>query len=325
MVSIIIPVYNTSSELLKYSVGSALAQTLEDVEIVIVDDGSVKEDTLQYLHELEAQAMSQVSIIHVKNVGPSSARWIGIQHARGEYVVFLDGDDMLHELCCERLLKLIESEASDLAEVKGKVVYDLKNVNNRETIGDGTVTVIEGRDRLMEQFVRSCELPIGWNIWAKIYKRDIFLKRYTVRPELHRGQELPAIAEYLSGCSRMVYREEELYYYNKGNEQSATRQRTYITLTVAKSWDAVYQVCEKQGYCDLLELLGKIVCENIIGVVAGAGHNHASGQIPEYSALLRKYRKYITALDHVNKVKMLIIMYAPGIYVRKARREEKKG
>lgn len=324
MVSIIIPVYNTPSDLLTYSVGSALAQNLDDVEIIIVDDGSTKEDTLQYLSKLEAQTISGLSVVHVANGGLSSARWVGIQHARGKYVVFLDGDDMLHESYCKRLLELIESGDYDLAEVKGKVVYGLEKVDNKEKVERGGITLLEGHDALMKQFVQNCDLPLGWNTWAKIYKKDIFTERYTVRSDLHRGQDLPAIAEYLSGCHKIVYCEEELYYYNKGNEQSATRQRTYITLTVAKSWDAVYKVCEKYGYDHLLNLVGRIVCENIIGVVAGAGHNHASQYIPEYSALLRKYRRYLFSLGKTNMIKMLVIMYIPSIYVRKAKREEAK-
>lgn len=92
MVSIIIPCYNISGYISK-TIESILNQTDKNWEIIAVDDGS-SDNTLDILHEYSKQS-AQIHVLHQNNKGVSSARNLGLLHAIGEWIYFLDGDDIV--------------------------------------------------------------------------------------------------------------------------------------------------------------------------------------------------------------------------------------
>ena len=92
MLSIIIPVYNTE-QYLSESVHSVLLQDNLELEIILVNDGST--DGSGELCERIAHDYPQVKVIHKANGGPGSARNIGIDHASGDYLAFVDSDDTI--------------------------------------------------------------------------------------------------------------------------------------------------------------------------------------------------------------------------------------
>ena len=93
MFSIVVPVYNTKIDYLKQAVDSCLLQTYRYFEIILVDDGSKKEYAIA-MDEMQ-KIDDRIKVIHKKNMGVSVARNVGIDHALGEYVLFMDSDDFL--------------------------------------------------------------------------------------------------------------------------------------------------------------------------------------------------------------------------------------
>ncbi|EFL85468.2 hypothetical protein HMPREF0326_02220 [Desulfovibrio sp. 3_1_syn3] len=117
--SIIIPVFNTQKNL-PACLDSILAQGLEDMEVLCVDDGS-PDDSLSVLRRY-AQADPRVHVLrHERNRGVSAARNTGMQTAAGEYTAFVDSDDTLAPDFCERLLAAAHREGADIA--KGNYAY----------------------------------------------------------------------------------------------------------------------------------------------------------------------------------------------------------
>ena len=100
-VSIIIPVYNTERYLAE-CIESILAQSFKDFEVLLVDDGSA--DGSGRICDEYSKTDDRIVVIHKKNGGVCSARNAGLDHARGEYVVFVDGDDRLNESHIEHLM-----------------------------------------------------------------------------------------------------------------------------------------------------------------------------------------------------------------------------
>lgn len=100
--SVIIPVYNKANTI-QAALESIYAQTIKDFEVIVVDDGS-KDDLMEVLERLSAPC---IRIIHQENGGVSSARNAGIQNAKGEYVCFLDADDLWKENHLETLSRMI--------------------------------------------------------------------------------------------------------------------------------------------------------------------------------------------------------------------------
>lgn len=105
-VSIIMPVFNTKKEYLERAVECVRAQTLSDWELLLVDDGSEPECARQ-CDELGA-ADSRVRVLHKNNGGPSSARNAGVESARGDYIGFMDSDDVNQPEMYETMLRSAE-------------------------------------------------------------------------------------------------------------------------------------------------------------------------------------------------------------------------
>lgn len=119
--SIIIPVYNTGTELIR-CIKSILDQSIKDIELIIVDDGSTDESP-QICDEF-AKQYSRVKVIHKVNEGVSVARNTGIQAAEGEYIGFVDSDDWIDSNMYEELYKLAIGNAADIVMCDATTKYD---------------------------------------------------------------------------------------------------------------------------------------------------------------------------------------------------------
>ena len=112
-VSVVIPSYNRVL-LLKEAIDSVLAQDFEDFELIVVDDGS-QDASPDIVKRLMAAQPDRVRLKHLKHSGPYPARNLGLKHARGDYIAFLDADDWWREDCLEKLLVTLQDNEADLA------------------------------------------------------------------------------------------------------------------------------------------------------------------------------------------------------------------
>ena len=120
LVSIIVPVYNVE----KYLWGclnSLVDQTHKNLQIILVDDGSV--DASGEICEEFARRDSRISVIHQENAGVSTARNAGLALAAGKYVTFVDADDMLEPHAIETALEYLLKDGADLVTYGWKKIY----------------------------------------------------------------------------------------------------------------------------------------------------------------------------------------------------------
>lgn len=120
-VSVIIPVYNTS-QYLHDAVGSIMRQTLQEIEIICVDDGST-DDSLDVLKQM-ADTDKRIVVIHQENQGLSCARNTGIKYANGEYLYYMDSDDIVLESCLEECYNKANSMDVDFIFFDAEIFYD---------------------------------------------------------------------------------------------------------------------------------------------------------------------------------------------------------
>lgn len=111
-VSVIIPAYNTESYMSE-CIESLVHQTLEEIEIIIVDDGS-KDNTLQILKEYEQRYPEKIRVFHKENGGQASARNLALEYAKGEYLGFVDSDDWVSLDMYEKMYKKAKEENADV-------------------------------------------------------------------------------------------------------------------------------------------------------------------------------------------------------------------
>lgn len=111
-ISVIIPVYNTNPEFLQKAINSVLNQTYKNIEVIIVNDGSTDNNTLNFLKTLDNK---NINIINQENKGAGGARNTGINSATGDYIGFLDADDWLDKNFYEVLFNLCKNNDADIA------------------------------------------------------------------------------------------------------------------------------------------------------------------------------------------------------------------
>lgn len=113
MVSIIVPVYNEALYLAP-CIESVISQTVSDWELILVDDGST--DGSAEICDDYAVRDARISVLHETNGGPARARNLGIKRAKGDYVAFIDGDDLLHAQYLESLLNVMQAQKADVVQ-----------------------------------------------------------------------------------------------------------------------------------------------------------------------------------------------------------------
>lgn len=182
-VSVIIPVYNVEKYLEK-CIQSVINQSLKDIEIILVDDGSG--DLSGKICDDFAKCDSRVKVIHQKNQGPSAARNKGIEISKGEYISFVDSDDYLDEKMLEVLYNKGKEHNIDI------VFCDLI----RDKFGNAKIKEFDlPKDEIIDRngvlkFIKSYKNVFSVNhIYAKIHKRDLLINNNIVFPENLKLQE----------------------------------------------------------------------------------------------------------------------------------------
>lgn len=144
--SIIVPAYNTG-EAIRRCIDSIVAQTYDNWELIIVDDGS--RDATPAIIDEYATKDKRINAVHISNGGVSNARNVGIEHAKGEYVMFVDSDDWIEPDYLQQVERYMDDDAdvymlgitldytrekvTVYSEIKGAPVHRL--VNQQVTIG----------------------------------------------------------------------------------------------------------------------------------------------------------------------------------------------
>lgn len=214
-VSIIIPCYNVE-KFIEKSILSAINQTLKEIEIIIVNDGS-KDKTFQMIKKY-LKIDKRIIIINKKNEGLSSARNAGIKIAKGKYIQHLDGDDWLESNCCEELYKYAEKEDFDIIcfnlvkdEIKKSYI-----INTFKSLKENTIYNNE------DFFEELSKKGINANIVAKFIKTDLYLKNNILHPKnILLGEDLFTIIK-LGMKSKKIGKINRSFYHYLFNSKSIT-------------------------------------------------------------------------------------------------------
>lgn len=167
-VSVIVPVYNVQ-EYLQDCVDSVLRQTHEDLDVILVDDGST--DGSGRLCDEYGARDDRVRVIHQTNAGPSAARNRGIRAARGSWFTFVDSDDWISPSSVESLLSALQDHQADIA-VAGFVQARYKESSEPAETGAAGWTVLTRTEALRAYLgPRNTQMTTAW---GKLYSRDIW-------------------------------------------------------------------------------------------------------------------------------------------------------
>lgn len=204
-VSVIVPIHN-AEEYLVFCINSILAQTHSKLELILVDDGS----TDGSIDICKGQSDKRVMVFTQENKGVSSARNLGMQHASGDYITFIDADDWIMPDMLERLLQFAVTTASEIACCE--YVSCTEHIAQKKK---SDKIEVKCYDRL--SFIREKLLGGDTRCWSKLYNRKL-VQNIQFPEDISIGEDLLFLVGLLSGLNQVVYMTYKGYcYFNNGN------------------------------------------------------------------------------------------------------------
>lgn len=231
-ISVIVPIYNVEKYLAR-CVDSILAQTYQDLEIILVDDGA--KDASGAICDAYAEKDPRIKVIHKKNGGLSSARNAGIDAATGEYLAFVDSDDWIEPEMYGHMLSLMEAYGAKLA-CAGR--YDVDGATGEKTVG-----LCPKREECIssEELVGRIFLWEGCDSSAcdKLYRRSLFARfRY---PEGKVCEDVPTTYKIVLQAGRAVLCDRPFYnYYHRPDSISTASAITEKTFHFSQHTAEIY-------------------------------------------------------------------------------------
>lgn len=220
LISIIVPVYNIDAYI-SDCITSILNSTYPEYELIIVNDGSI-DSSLEIITKFQKND-SRISIINQDNSGLSVARNNGLDYSNGDYITFIDGDDVISPVYIETLIKLAHKHDADI------VIVDYKRFKSQHL---NYLSYVESKDEKVMVFknnISSLEQLYGENglqftvSWGKLYVKEIFDDLRFPQKVIHEDEFLAHILLHRSNVT--VYSKRKLYYYRirEGSITSSAR------------------------------------------------------------------------------------------------------
>lgn len=257
-VSIIVPMYKVEKYLEK-CIQSIINQTLKEIEIILVDDGSP--DNSGLIADNYSKKDNRIKVIHKKNGGVSAARNDGLKLASGEYVIFCDADDWLNEECCKVLYKRAKEKNADIVIGDVYMSYPEKNTHIKFYSNDFTINDKHKIKKLVRADINRtyCENPPKEGVafgyggpWNKLVKRSLLLDndiKFDVRTK---GvfDDILYTAYVLENAQVVSYISYPVYYYRQVDTSitnSYKEKMLEINALIFNSWEEFFKKYEENN------------------------------------------------------------------------------
>lgn len=216
-ISVIIPVYN-AEKYLKKCVDSVLSQTLKEIEIILVNDGST--DKSGYICDEYAAKHQNIKVIHQENLGASAARNAALNIAVGKYIGFVDSDDYISNDMYRQLYDIANTKQIDI------VTCNFNYVRNN-IVTPGKVFLPENKviqkEEIRKLVTNANKNHLLWFAVKSIYKASIIKQNNILyHPELRIGVETPFVLECML-CAKTMYYINIAHYFYEQSPNSITR------------------------------------------------------------------------------------------------------
>ena len=212
-ISIIIPVYNTA-KYLKECMDSVLAQTMTDIEIILVDDGST-DGVSPAICDDYVKKDERVKVIHKENGGLQSAWICGVNNAEASYVGFIDSDDWVDTDMCEKLYEHVDSSFADCEIISGNYIVEKAGERRKETQGlEPGVYMGKELDAVRENLLGNEVRPVTMSRCMKLISRKLMLDniKYCNR-KIKMSEDVNITLPCLCDCKRLVILEKSYFYH----------------------------------------------------------------------------------------------------------------
>lgn len=249
-VSVIVPVFN-AERYLRRCLDSLINQSLQNIEIICVNDGS-DDGSLQILREYAA-ADERIKILSFEKIGPGGCRNVGIDAAQGEYICFVDADDFIDSNTCKTAYGKIKAED---AEVPSFNALEISKTGIRRIIYfDGRSEKIINWKDLNENIFSS-----PFHSWHFLFKRDFLLANAVYFADVYWCEDVPFVLLSLLAEKKIVLLPDYFYHYCR-NESSlvCAGGDTRLSALYIISW-LKYVFAQKKEYASLQKSLYDWIC-----------------------------------------------------------------
>ena len=191
MITIVVPVYNNQEDLPR-CVQSLVEQDYKNTQIILIDDGS-KDDSGKICDHF-AEQYDNVEVIHQKNSGVSAARNSGIEHAKGEYLCFVDSDDTLEKDALTIMHNNMIKYNADISMIGYKEIWPHKEIN----YGRENEVRLYSKEEVLKEFLPMNTLsPAPWGklIKRKLYEKVLFDREIAIAEDKKYNLELLCMAD----------------------------------------------------------------------------------------------------------------------------------
>lgn len=225
MISIIVPIYNVANYL-DECIRSLLEQTYDDIEILLIDDGST--DASADICDYYATIDNRVVVFHKQNGGLSSARNYGIKRAIKEYILFVDADDYIEKDSCEKFIQSIGSIKPDIVLGKAKEIHGDNILFNYEYTDLETNNIYTSRE-YFDKVIYKNEFHVP--VWLNLYRRKFLLQNKLLFKEKIFHEDLEIFPRIFLNARTIIYMNYHFYNYRiRANSIMTNRKNDYKRL-----------------------------------------------------------------------------------------------
>ena len=243
IVSIIVPIYNVEKYIEK-CIESIIKQTYANLEIILINDGSVDNSEIKYKKYLNDKRIKEIK---QKNQGLSGARNTGIKAAKGDYIMFVDSDDWIDEKCVEYCIKELEKKQLDIVifpyvkeygnYFKLQKLFSEKRIFQKNEIQELLLKKLLGK--LSKN--NPLELENLNTAWGKLYKASKIKNKEFIDTKIIGTEDCWFNIETFFECEQIQYIENCFYHYRKEDKNSLTRK---YNINLFEQWCRLYEYME---------------------------------------------------------------------------------
>lgn len=238
-VSIIVPVYNVY-KYLDRCLKSLVSQTLKDIEIIIINDGS-PDDSQNIIDKYAKEYPQKIRAFKVENGGISEARNIGLSKATGSYIGFVDSDDYIEKDMYEKLYNLAEKEGLDI--VIGGLYNVVEETGKKEPVIDKKISNDNDINALLGTTA----------VWNKIYRKEVVDNIKFRKGKWY--EDLDYTVKAISNSKKIGYVDEYFYNYMIRQGSIMNNKNLERNIEILDTFDEIKSYKKSNKYNDIIEYL----------------------------------------------------------------------
>lgn len=310
-ISIIIPVYNVE-KYINQCLESVINQTYGNLQIVIVDDGST--DNSGYICDKWAEIDNRILVIHKENGGLSSARNSGLDRSDGNYIAFVDSDDVLHKDFCLKMISAMNETPSIDIVACGVAKFNDGDINQYKAFFPYISTVCDDKGFWRLILTHKCDNAA----WGKLFKRDVIINNRFRKGIIN--EDLAFYLDITQNIKKVKYIDVPLYFYRVRPGSITTKINPRISDFFNNALEAKSKIAMNKDWDLQNEADGFLFTEitNILSTIEKFNSRKAYNQLyDEMLSIIRKNPIYALRNKYWSfskKIKFFLVVFTPSIY-----------